>query len=195
MRARVTCPKTCGHKINADERGKEKQTYQRNVAQRHSRASVSRPRRPLQLLNGNGSPTLTKPSFSPEDTLPITHVPDPRRPSGLRFDDFSVPYTPTSLARTPTPPTMAGELPSPVTERVNGSPKRGPEVYPGPPWIHWDGIPGIPTSTVNDDGQVKALPYASFREVLGHSLQVGTEGMGCQTYSRGSLAGAFGSSS
>ena len=99
------------------------------------------------------------------------------------------PTPPTSLARTPTLPTMTGRLLSPVTERATNSPERGPGVYPGPPWMCWHDLPGIPTYAINDNGEMKALPYISFQEVLGQTFQVGTTGMGCPTYSREVLLG------
>ena len=48
----------------------------------------------------------------------------------------------------------------------------------------WHKLPGIPTYAITDNRHTKALPYISFQEVLGHTLQFGTEGMGCPTYSR-----------
>jgi len=55
--------------------------------------------------------------------------------------------------------------------------------------MHWHDLPGIPTFAVNNNRQMKALPYVSFQEILGHTLQVGTEGLGCQPYSQEVLLG------
>ena len=102
---------------------------------------------------------------------------------------YSCPTPPTSLVHTPTPPKITGRLLSPITKWVNDSPKNGPGVYPRALWMHWHDLPGIPTFAVNDNRQMKALPYVSFWEILGHTLQVGTEGLGCQPYSHEVLLG------
>jgi len=161
-------------------------------------------------MSPNGTPELQYPESTPTPSAPrwkqepidddafLLHGKSPSyHPRSPTPDDlpgsnptiYSCPTPPTSLARTPTPPTMTGRLPSPITEQINNSPENGPGVYPGALWMRWHDLPGIPTFAVNDNGQMKALPYVSFREILGHTLQVGTEGLGCQPYSREVLLG------
>ena len=126
-----------------------------------------------ELCYPSSAPTTTAPQFKEEPIdddsyllyrrSPSYHPHSPTPESNLGSDPTIPPCTtpPMSLACTPTPPAVNGGLMSPITPQHH-APQPAPGVHPGPPWMLWHELPGIPTYAITDNGHTKALPYISF---------------------------------